>query len=80
MKYNSDTGMEPHLQEAVQDLLHGLNLRLRGNSSTRQLYIAQLNGIATALHALTGEIWSVRIENVEAVFINEDETECITVE
>ncbi len=80
MKYNSDTGMEPHLQEAVQELLHSLNLRLRGNSSTRQLYIAQLNGIATALHALNGEIWSVRIENDEAVFINEDETECITVE
>jgi len=80
MKYNSDTGMEPHLLEAVQDLLHHLNLNLRGNPSVRHTYIAQLNGIATALHALTGEIWSVRIENVEAVFINEDETECITVE
>ena len=80
MKYNNDTGMEPRLQHAVQELLHNLNLRLRGGSSTRQLYIAQLNGIATALHALTDEIWSVRIEKGEAVFINEDETECITVE
>ena len=80
MKYNNDTGMEPHLREAVQELLHSLNLRLRGNSSTRQLYIAQLNGIATALHALNDEIWSIRIENGEAVFISEDETECITAE
>lgn len=80
MKYNNDTGMEPHLRGAVQELLHSLNLRLRGNSSTRQLYIAQLNGIATALHALNDEIWSIRIENGEAVFISEDETECITAE
>ena len=80
MKYNNDTGMEPKLQNAVQELLHSLNLRLRGNSPSRQMYVAQLNGIATALHALNGEIWSVRIENGEAFFINEDETECITVE
>ena len=80
MKYNNDTGMEPKLQNAVQELLHRLNLNLRGNSSARQLYIAQLNGIATALHALTDEIWCVRIENGKAVFINEDETECITAE
>ena len=80
MKFNNDTGMEPKLQNVVQELLHSLNLRLRGNSPSRQMYVAQLNGIATALHALNGEIWSVRIENSEAVFINEDETECITVE
>ena len=80
MKYNSDTGMEPHLQEAVQELLHSLNLRLRGNSSTRQLYIAQLSGIATALHALKGECWTIRIKGCEATFVNEEADECITVE
>ena len=78
MKYNSDTGMEPHLQEAVQELLHSLNLRLRGNSSTRQLYIAQLNGIATALHALKDECCTIRIKGCEATFVNEETDECIT--
>ena len=78
MKYNSDTGMEPHLQEAVQDLLHHLNLNLRGNPSVRHTYIAKLNGIATALHALTGECWTIRIKECEATFVNEEGDECIT--
>ena len=77
MKFNNDTGMEPKLQNAVQELLHSLNLRLRGNSPSRQMYVAQLNGIATALHALTDEIWSAEERDGETVFINEDETECI---
>ena len=80
MKYNSDTSMEPRLQEAVQELLYGLNLHLRGRSSTKRMYTAQLKGIATALYALNDQVWCVKIESGEAVFINEDETECITVE
>ena len=78
VKYNDETQMEPMLQNAVQELLHRLNLQ--GNSSTRHLFIAQLNGITTALHAITGVVWSVKVVNGKAVFINEDETECITAE
>ena len=29
---------------------------------------------------MTGVVWSVKVVNGEAVFINEDETECITAE
>ena len=78
MKYNDETLMEPMLQNAVQELLHRLNLQ--GNSSTRHLLIAQLIGITTALHAITGVVWSVKVVNGKAIFINEDETECITTE
>ena len=79
MKYNNETAMELRLQGEIQELLYDLNHHCNSHH-TRQLITARLNGIATALHALTGEIWSVEIENGEYVFINEDETECITAE
>ena len=77
MKYNDETSMEPRLQEAIREELDTLNQRAR-TWQTRQICLATLNGIATALHALTGETWSV-VRNTEGfIFINDEETECIT--
>ena len=76
MKCNSETSMEPHLQETVQEMLDNLNLHTRTWQS-KQLCIAGLNGIATAIHALTGEIWACEHLPGGYVFINGDKTECI---
>ena len=77
MRYNDEISMEPHLEEAIREELDTLNRRAR-TWQTRQICLATLNGIATALHALTGETWSV-VRNPEGfIFINEEETECIT--
>ena len=77
MKYNSKTSMEPHLEEAIREELDTLNRRAR-TWQTRQICLATLKGIATALHALTGETWSV-VRNPDGfIFINEEETECVT--
>jgi len=79
MKFNTETGMEPHLQEAVQEILDNLNHHVR-SWQTRQLCIASLNGIATALHALTGETWTCERWPDGYVFVNEARTECINTE
>ena len=79
MKYNTETSMEPHLQEAVQEILNNLNHHAR-SWQTRQLCMASLNGIATALHALTGEIWTCERWPDGYVFVNEAKTECICTE
>ena len=76
MKFNEETSMEPRLMEEVQEPLHTLNHQYR-SWQNKQLARARLNGIATALHALADEIWSVEIRDGETVFIKEDETECI---
>ena len=77
MKYNDETSMEPRLQEAIREELDTLNRRAR-TWQTRQICLATLKGIATALHALTGETWSV-VRNPDGfIFINEEETECVT--
>ena len=76
MKINENTSMDPRLMEEIQETLYTINHLLRTWQS-KQLSRARLNGIATALHALTGEIWSVEVRDGETVFINEDETECI---
>ena len=76
MKFNDETSMEPRLMEEIQETLFTINHRLR-SWQNKQLATARLNGIATALHALTDEIWSVEVREGETVFINEDETECI---
>ena len=76
MKCNEETSMEPRLMEEVQETLYTINHQYR-SWQNKQLARARLNGIATALHALSDEIWSVEVQDGEAVFINEDETECI---
>ena len=77
MRYNDEISMEPHLEEAIREELDTLNRRAR-TWQTRQICLATLNGIATALHALIGETWSV-VRNPEGfIFINDEETECIT--
>lgn len=77
MRFNDETSLDPRLIEEIQETLFTINHRLRSWQS-KQLATARLNGIATALHALMGEIWSVEIWDGEMVFINEDDTECIT--
>ena len=79
MKFNDETGMEPFLQEEIQERLTDLNLHAR-TSQTRQVCLAGLNGIATALHALTGEVWSCERWPSGYVFVNESQTECISSE
>ena len=77
MRFNDETSMEPHLEEAIREELDTLNQRAR-TWQTRQICLATLNGIATALHTLTGETWSV-VRNPDGfIFINEEETECVT--
>ena len=76
MKFNDETSMDPRLMEEIQETLYTINHRLR-SWQNKQLARARLNGIATALHALADEIWSVEIRDGVTVFINEDETECI---
>ena len=79
MKFNTETSMVPHLQEAIQEKLAFLNLHAR-SWQTKRLCLASLNGIATALHALTGEIWTCERWPNGYVFVNEAKTECINTE
>ena len=76
MRFNDETSLDPRLIEEIQETLFTINHPLRSGQS-KQLATARLNGIATALHALTNEIWSVDVWDGETIFINEDETECI---
>ena len=79
MKYNNETSMEPHLQEAIQERLTNLNLHARTWQS-KQLCMTSLNGITAALHALTGENWTCEKRTDGYVFVNESQTECISAE
>ena len=76
MRFNDETSLDPRLVEEIQETLYTINHRLRSWQS-KQLARARLNGIATALHALTDGIWSVEARDGETLFINEDGTECI---
>ena len=76
MKFNEETSMEPRLMEEVQETLYTINHQYR-SWQNKQLARARLNGIATALYALSDEIWSIEVRDGETVFINEDGTECI---
>lgn len=78
MKYNEATSMEPHLLEEIRTLLDiaAANFRAMVNDP---IPMARLDGICTAIHAYTGEIWSVKPDTqMRYVLVNEDETECIT--
>lgn len=78
MKLNHETSMEPHLQESIQEILTTLNQAC--TCQTKQTCRAALKGIATAIHAFTGETWTCELWSSGYVFINEDETECICTE
>ena len=79
VKFNNETGMDPHLQEAIQEKLAFLNHNAR-SWQTKQVCLASLNGIATALHALMGEVWTCECWPEGYVFVNEMESECIRTE
>ena len=79
MKYNAEAGLNPQLQEAIQEKLDCLNLYAHSRE-TKLLCQANLNGISTALHALTGELWKCERGPEGFIFINELRTECISTE
>ena len=62
MKLNHDTSLEPHFYEAVQELVDEMN---HATFSARKLYQARLNGMFSALHALTGQIWTIAVERID---------------
>ncbi len=78
MKYNSETSMEPHLQEEIQMLLGIITANFRaGIDNTNP--VSRLGGICTAIHAFIDEIWTLKLDTLmRYVLVNEDETECIT--
>jgi len=79
VKFNNETGMDPYLQEAVQEKLNFLNHYAR-SWQTKQVCLASLKGIAIALHALMGEVWTYERWPEGYVFVNETESECIRTE
>ena len=79
MKYNDETSMEPHLMMEIQECLTGLTTNW-GRGRSNPAAMAKLSGIATALHALTGEVWTCEYWPDGYVFVNESQTECISTE
>ena len=59
MKLNRNTTLEPHFYEAAQELVDDI---FHSTDSARALYKARLDGMLTALHALTGEIWTIETQ------------------
>lgn len=78
MKYNEEANMEPHLLAEIQECLSRLTAYW-GGGKNNPVAMAKLSGIATALHALTGEIWTCEYGPKGYVFMNETQTECISV-
>ena len=79
MKYNDETSMEMHLQKEIQACLLSATGHFQAGKSD-PIAMARLGGIATAIHALTGEIWNCELGTEGYIFINEDRTECICAE
>lgn len=59
MKLNQNTSLEPHFYEAAQELVDDI---YHSTGQIRTIYRARLDGMLTALHALTGEIWTIAAE------------------
>ena len=59
MKLNRNTSLEPHFYEAAQELVDCI---FHSTDSARAQYRARLDGMLTALHALTGEIWTIETQ------------------
>lgn len=66
MKLNQNTSLEPHFYEEVQELIDDI---YHSKDPIRTIYRARLNGMLTALHALTGEIWTIAAERYSDKYI-----------
>ena len=78
MKFNDETSMEPHLMEEIQTLLGVITANFRSQIDNTAP-VARLGGICTAIHAFTGEVWTLNLDTqLWYVLVSEDETECIT--
>ena len=75
MKFNEDTSMDPRVYEVVQELVDYLAQDCGDVQGMR----GKLDGVLTAVHALTGEIWTrERLEEMRMIYVaNEDDTERI---
>ncbi len=75
MKINENTSMDPRVYAVVQELVDDLALNCGDVQGTR----SKLDGVLTAVHALTGEIWTrERLEEMRIFYVaNEDDTERI---
>ena len=75
MKFNEETSMEPRIYEVVQELVD----MMAEDRDSERMVRAKLDGVLTAIQALTGEIWTrERIDKVGIVYVaNEDDTERI---
>ena len=75
MKFNEDTSMDPRVYEVVQELVDYLAQDCGDIQGMR----GKLDGVLTAVHALTGEIWTLEsIEEMRMTYVaNEDDTERI---
>ena len=66
MKLNQNTSLEPHFFEAVQELVDDI---YHSKDPVRTIYRARLDGMLTALHALTGEFWTIAAEPINGMGI-----------
>ena len=75
MKINENTSMDPRVYEVVQELIDDLATGSGDISRVR----GKLDGVLTALHALTGEIWTREsLDEMRMPYVaNENDTERI---
>ena len=66
MKLNEKTSLEPRFYEAVQELVDDIH---HSKDPVRTIYRARLDGMLTALHALTGEIWTIAVQRIAGMSI-----------
>ena len=75
MKFNEETSMEPRIYEVVQHLVD----MIAEDRDSRCMARVKLDGVLTAIHALTDEVWTrERIDKLDITYVaNEDDTERI---
>ena len=66
MKLNEKTSLEPRFYEAAQELVDDIH---HSKDPVRTIYRARLDGMLTALHALTGEIWTIAVQCIAGMSI-----------
>lgn len=66
MKLNEKTSLEPHFYEAAQELVDAIH---HSKDPVRTIYRARLDGMLTALHALTREIWTIAVQRIAGMSI-----------
>ena len=78
MKGNTETSMEPRLQQEIQMLL-SLITASYGKSMDASHAASKLSGICTAIHVFTGEVWIPRWnDKKQYILVLENGSECIT--